>query len=85
MEVVGQLQLLADGGDFGHMSGWGWGWMIFGTLFWAIVIGLTVWVVSRNPRSTQPGVDAEAILAERFALGEISAEELAERREALRQ
>ncbi len=82
MEVVGQV--LADSSDLGHMGGWGWGWMIFGLLFWAVVIGLVVWAVIRNSGTTQPKADPEAILAQRFALGEISSEEFAERRSALR-
>ncbi len=83
MEVVGQF--LADTDGWGHMSGWGWGWMFFGSVFWAAVIGLVVWAVIRNPGATSPEVDAEAILAQRFALGEISAEEFTERRAALRE
>jgi uncharacterized membrane protein len=82
MEVVGQV--LADSSDWGHMGGWGWGWMFFMLLFWAAVIGLVVWAVIRNPATTQPKADPESILAQRFALGEISSEEFAERRSALR-
>ncbi len=82
MEVVGQV--LADSSDLGHMGGWGWGWMIFGSLFMAALIGLVVWAVIRNSGTTQPKADPEAILAQRFALGEISSEEFAERRSALR-
>ncbi len=82
MEVVGQL--LADGSELGHMSGWGWGWMFFGLLFWAALIGLVLWVVIRNSGVAPPRVDPDAILAQRFALGEISAEEFTGRREALR-
>jgi putative membrane protein len=83
MEVVGQL--LADADGWGHMSEWGWGWMIFGSLFWAAAMGLVVWAVVRNPGAAPPKADPEAILAERFALGEISADEFTERRAALRQ
>ncbi len=82
MEVVGQL--LADSDGWSHMSGWGWGWMFFGSVFWAGLIGLVLWAVIRNPGATSPTADPDAILAERFALGEISSEEFAERRAALR-
>ena len=58
--------------------------MLFGSLFWAGLIGLILWVVIRNSGATSPKAGPEAILAERFALGEISSEEFAERREALR-
>ncbi|NNF55605.1 MAG: SHOCT domain-containing protein [Acidimicrobiia bacterium] len=67
------------------MSGWGWGWMLFGTLFWAAIVGLVLWAVLRGPRSDLTRVDPEGILAQRFARGEISSEEFAERREALRE
>jgi uncharacterized membrane protein len=83
MEVVGQV--LADSGDFGHMSGWGWGWMFFMVLFWAALIGLVAWIAVRNSGPASVKVDPDAVLAHRFALGEISAEEFVERRAALRQ
>ena len=82
MLVLGQY--LADGGDFGHMTGWGWGWMLFGSLFWAALIGMVLWAVLRGQQTGQHKPDPEAILAERFALGEISSEEFSERRRALR-
>lgn len=82
MRIIGQF--LADGGDFGHMSGWGWGWMFFGSLFWAAIIGLVLWSVLRGPPSDGTRVDPEGLLAQRFALGEISSEEFVERRETLR-
>lgn len=82
MDLIGQL--LADTDGWNHMSGWGWGWMLFGSLFWAAAIGLIMWAVLRGPRSSETRVDPEAILAQRFALGEISSEEFGERREALR-
>lgn len=82
MRIFGQF--LADGGDLGHMSGWGWSWMVVGTLFWAAIVGLVLWTVLRGRPSDGRLVDPEGILAERFARGEISSEEFAERREALR-
>ena len=83
MAVVAQF--LADGGDFGHMAGWGWGWMLFGSLFWAALIGIVLWAVLRGQQTGQNKPDPEAILAERFALGDISSEEFSERRRALRE
>ena len=55
-------------------------WMI---VFWAAVIALVVWAVSRlsGPQSTRGR--AEEILEERFARGEIDAKELDERRREL--
>ena len=78
------LQMSQILGDAGHMAGWGWGWMIFMSLFWAAVIGLVVWAVIRNSGTTPPKADPEAILAQRFAVGEISADGFTERRSALR-
>jgi len=82
MEMFGEF--LADSSGWGHMDGWGWGWMVVGPLFMAALIGLVVWAVIRNPGTAQPKADPEAILAQRFALGEISADEFTERRSALR-
>lgn len=61
-------------------AGWSW-WMGFGMFaFWVVVV-LGVWVVVRasGPRERGP----EEILAERFAHGEIGAEEYEERRRVL--
>ena len=66
-------------------SAHGWGWMFFGSLFWAALIGMVLWAVLRGQQTGQNKPDPEAILAERFALGEISSEEFSERRRALRQ
>ncbi|MGZ4464894.1 MAG: SHOCT domain-containing protein [Oryzihumus sp.] len=68
-----------------HMDGWnGWamaGWM-FG--FWMLVVLLVILALRTygglHPRSSE----AERLLAERFARGEIDADEYARRRELLR-
>jgi putative membrane protein len=65
----------------GHMSGWGWVWMIGGTiLLLAVLAALTVVIVraldrpaERRAAPQQP--PAEQLLAERFARGEIDEEE----------
>ncbi len=72
------------------MMDWGWGggavgllWM---ALFWAAVVALIVVAVRAiggNPSGTESGPDARAVLAERFARGEISAEEYDERSRVL--
>jgi len=67
--------------DLGAGSGWiGAIWML---LFWATVVALVVWAVSRlsGPQTTHGR--AEEILEERFARGEIDAKELDERRREL--
>ena len=54
-----------------HMS-----WMVAGSfIFWAVVIVLAFVVVMRLVRQPSERGDSRAILAERLARGEISAEE----------
>jgi len=76
--------------------GWHWGdgatwWgMGIGMLVWIIllaaVIGLVVWLVNRSDgrRPTERGSSAEEILRQRFASGEIDAEEYEKRLSVLR-
>jgi putative membrane protein len=72
----------------GGMEGWGWLWgALMMVLFWgglvaAIAIAVRASSSSRRgARDERP--DAEAILAERFARGEISRDEFEERRKVL--
>jgi putative membrane protein len=53
--------------------------------FWGGVIALIVWAFRGAGRPTDAGRDAESILEERFARGEIDAEELESRRSVLRE
>lgn len=79
------------------MWGYGWGWgswlMGFGMIvFWVLIIaGAVVLVryvgIARDGRETGPGTgqgNAEQILADRFARGEIDEDEYRKRRELLR-
>ena len=81
-------QVVADG--FGHMEGWDGGWMwLWGSLmmiFWVVVIGVAVWLVTRGQdRGTRERSDRpREILAERYARGELDTDEYHERLEALR-
>jgi putative membrane protein len=70
MTVLAALPLLNWGS--GH-SGW---WPIW-PLFWAALIGLAVWLILRRRRDDRRGPldPAREILAERFAKGELNAEE----------
>ena len=68
----------------------GWvGWLVMGLimlLFWALVIGGVVFLVRYSGRSRGGGggsSDALRILDERFARGEIDADEYARRRQLL--
>ena len=71
--------------DWGN-SGWGAGdWVAMSALiivFWGGLIALAVWVVrSVRPDRGQPPADrADALLAERFARGEIDGEEFSRSR-----
>jgi len=74
-------------------EGWGAGhWvvaMVMMLVFWGFVVAGIVLLVRRGPwspaeRSRDSLTDAERILAERFARGEIDAEEFTARRDALR-
>ena len=77
-------------GYYGDDMGWG-GWLAM-SVFWGLLIALAVWLVrslradtsrdNQGPPPT-PGSRADEVLAERFARGEIDAEEFTQRRELL--
>jgi putative membrane protein len=75
--------LLASGSDW-HDHGWFWFWPLV-PLFWLLVFFLFVrlffWRGRRGPWAHyhQAGPDARAILAERYARGEITHDEYRER------
>jgi putative membrane protein len=71
----------------GTMDGWGWFWgALMMVLFWgglvaAIAIAVRAGGWRRGHRDERP--DADAILEQRFARGEISEDEFKERRKVL--
>ena len=71
----------------GWHSGWsggpGW-WIVVPILFWAIVLGAGGYLIYRRGPKPSARAAAERTLAERFARGEIDADELRERRSVLR-
>jgi|AntRauTorcE11898_2_1112593.scaffolds.fasta_scaffold00941_13 putative membrane protein len=74
----------------GHMAGWGaWGWgmMLFGLLWMALLIGLPVyfvyWLATPSRTDSQTADPALAILQKRYARGEIDDEEFERRRARL--
>jgi len=73
-------------GGYTAMAGFGWLGMLLMALFWIGVIVLVVWGLTHVFSTRQPRVelDAEEILKQRYARGEISREELIQAREALR-
>ena len=90
--------LFQDGPDWGqqgwdgrHWGGSWWPWILFPLLFWGGILFLIAWILARlfphnrsNGRSEAPRDSAEEILRERFARGEISAEEFQRSTEILR-
>lgn len=66
----------------------GWFWMsVWMIVFWAVAIGVVVWVVrqfSRPSVSSVQGSSAIRILEERFAQGEIDKVEFDQRKAVLR-
>jgi putative membrane protein len=68
------------------MSGWAWLLMTLGMLsFWALVAVLAVALFRRPSGRDQQRPDAEEILAERLAHGEIDADEYRQRLQTLHQ
>lgn len=67
-------------------GGWGWaGWLLMSVsmvVFWTLVGYGIYWLVRASQKSSEHthGPDADDILADRFARGEISAEEYQERK-----
>ncbi|MGN6769300.1 MAG: SHOCT domain-containing protein [Rhizobiaceae bacterium] len=73
---------------YGWQSGMGGG-MLLGWLIFLVVIGLGIWLVAKVLNERGHGIpfersnDAESILDQRFAKGEIDEEEYQKRRKAL--
>lgn len=79
------VELLSNNHGWGHMGGWGGGWMwLWGVAMMVVFVVLVVWLVrsiagSSRPERTDPTDRARAILSERYARGELSTEEYRER------
>jgi putative membrane protein len=79
---------------YGWNGGWGvWAWVLMALMmliFWGGVVTVVILMLRRGQASEAPGAsgaphdEAERILNERFARGEIDETELASRRAALR-
>ncbi len=73
------------GWGHGHGVGGGPGWwLVFPILFWALVLSAAGYAIYRRSPRQQARTAAERTLAERYARGEISEEELRQRRDAVR-
>jgi len=64
-------------------GGPGW-WLIFPIVFWALVLSVAGYLIYRRSPKQQVRSAAERTLAERYARGEISEDELRQRRNVLR-
>ena len=71
---------------FGWGSG-GWvSWLAMGIsmlIFWGGVVALIIWPIRSGGRSSDPKLAPLSVLEERFARGEIDAEEFESRRDVL--
>jgi putative membrane protein len=83
-----------DSHGWGHMDGWGGGWMWWGLAMMVILTlifaALAVWLIrslnlgpGRAEVGPHPGARAREILAERYARGELTTDEYRERLEQL--
>jgi putative membrane protein len=63
---------------------WPWLWVSWMVLFWGGLLAAGVYFLRRRPARTA-GPSAEEVLAERYARGEIDAEEYRQRRVVLRE
>ena len=87
-------EILADTNSqeyWGHMGGWGGGWMwLWGVAMMALFVVLIVWglragtATSLHPPAPEPVDRARGILAERYAKGELDTAEYRERESELR-
>ena len=92
MRYLDAMLASVDGDRWGHMNGWGGGWMwLWGLTTMVLFVVLIVWLIRSTTfvhGSSQPTRDpadrAREILAERYARGELTTEEYRERFEQLR-
>lgn len=76
------LALAEHGNRWGGGGGGGWGWIAW-TLVLAAIVTLAIYL-SRRRANLEPRRAAEAVIARRFAAGEIEEDEYRSRRAALR-
>jgi putative membrane protein len=66
-------------------DGWWWGWIMMISV-WVVIVLLFVWAIKGDRRGDRSGHgDAQDRLDERFANGEIDAEDYEARRKLIRQ
>ncbi len=62
-----------------------WLWISWMVLFWGGLLATGVYFIRRRPTRANAGLSAEDVLAERYAHGEIDAEEYRQRRVVLQE
>ncbi len=79
---------VADNNGWEHMNGWGGGWMwLWGVVMMVLFVMAIVWLIQAaggparptKDSPTDPAGRARAIVAERYASGELTTEEYRER------
>ncbi|WP_280536304.1 SHOCT domain-containing protein [Halopenitus sp. POP-27] len=75
------------GGHMAGWSGWGWGMMLFGLLWMALLVALPIsvvyWLTTRSQSDGPTEDSALAVLQARYARGDIDDEEFDRRRARL--
>ena len=87
MRHLDGLLASVDDNRWGHMDGWGGGWMwLWGVAMMVLFAVLVVWLIravmgapGAARDAGRPGDRAREILAERYARGELTTEEYRER------
>ncbi len=70
---------------WGWHSGWAWFWMgLTMIIFWALVAWVIVTLVRQGDSGGRESSDAQGLLDERFARGEIDEDEYRRRRDLIR-
>ena len=82
-------EILSQTDGWGHMNGWGGGWMwLWGIAMMTLFVVVIVWLARAagassagvaDPAGREPNDRAREILGERFAKGELTPEEYRER------
>jgi putative membrane protein len=68
-----------------HAGPWPWLWLVWMVVFWGALLAAAVYLIRRRPTRADARPSAEAMLAERYARGEIDADEYRQRRTVLRE
>ena len=73
-----------------HMTGWGWGMMVFWSVIWIALLGLVAWAIATwarattptSPQQTEQANSARQVLDDRLARGDIDVDQYERRRTA---